>query len=162
VEGMGISAVAGVMDCVYKVENIHDVKVFKWLMDKLKYTLKRIIDHGINAAPGALKEVGRRYKEQNHGLFGWDFEDHTGVSLPDDFALPDGTMVQFRRNSHSNYLVALEKATVASEGESCQVKWLHRPAYYSQKPPPTIIWSRLGKLRQTACFIELLQPFCEK
>jgi hypothetical protein len=47
--------------------------------------------------PEALTGLGHDFKEQNHRLFGWDFEDHTDIDLPDDFTLPDGTVVQFRQ-----------------------------------------------------------------
>ena len=47
-----------------------------------------LLVEGIQATEEALKEVGKRHKEQNHGLFGWDFEDHVGRVLPDDFVLP--------------------------------------------------------------------------
>ena len=51
-----------------------------------------LLINGIKSTPEALKELGSKYKEQNHGLFGWDFEDHTNIALPDDFALPDDTI----------------------------------------------------------------------
>ena len=63
-----------------------------------------LLINGVKATDQALQELGTNYKEQNHGLFGWDFEDHPNITLPDDFILPDGTLVQFRRNSHSPYL----------------------------------------------------------
>ncbi len=54
----------------------------------------KLLINGLNATPQALSKVGSKYKEQNHGLFGWDFEDHPKSPLPDDFMLPDGTIVQ--------------------------------------------------------------------
>ncbi len=54
-----------------------------------------LLTKGIRADAECLKEVGKKYKEQNHGLFGWDFEDHVDMKLPDDFCLPDGTVVEF-------------------------------------------------------------------
>ena len=91
---------------------------------------------GINATKKALQGIGTEYKEQNHGLFGWDFEDHANIALPDDFVLPDGTTVQFRRNSRSNYLIDLvdDQLTLSKGTENlCQVTWLPRPAFYNQK-----------------------------
>jgi hypothetical protein len=58
-----------------------------------------ILTEGIRSDHESLKEVGTKYKEQNHGLFGWDFENHVNMKLPDDFTLPDGTVVQYRLNS---------------------------------------------------------------
>ena len=97
-----------------------------------------LLVEGIRANPDALREVGVKYKEQNHGLFGWDFEDHVGKMLPDDFLLPNGTVVQFRQNSRSPYLVAMkEKDLVLSRGEDelCRVEWLPKPAYYARNVP---------------------------
>jgi hypothetical protein len=50
-----------------------------------------LLVEGVWATSEALREVGKSYKEQNHGLFGWDLEDHVGLVLPDDFLLPDGS-----------------------------------------------------------------------
>ena len=52
-----------------------------------------LLVEGVWATSEALSEVGKTYKEQNHGLFGWDFEDHAEIVLPDDFLLLDGTVV---------------------------------------------------------------------
>jgi hypothetical protein len=54
-----------------------------------------LLVEGVRATEEALTGVGKDYKEQNHGLFGWDMEDHAGADLPDDFLLPDGTVVPF-------------------------------------------------------------------
>ena len=56
-------------------------------MNKYNYIeLKaELLTNGINATSEALREVGSKYKEQNHGLFGWDFENHANIALPDDF-----------------------------------------------------------------------------
>ena len=62
-----------------------------------------LLVEGVRATQDALSGVGAKYKEQNHGLFGWDMEDHAGLALPDDFLLPDGTIVQFRMNSSSPF-----------------------------------------------------------
>ena len=64
-----------------------------------------LLTEGVRATAEALEGVGTIYKEQNHGLFGWDFEDHGEEKLPDDFLLGDGTVVQFRKNSRSPFLV---------------------------------------------------------
>ncbi len=79
-------------------------------MNETKYLeiKAELLVNGVDATKGALTGLGDCYKEQNHGLFGWDFEDHAGTLLPDDFLLPDGTVVQFRRNSKSSYQVRSE------------------------------------------------------
>ena len=104
-------------------------------MEEYKYLeLKaELLVDGISATSDALKEVGKKYKEQNHGLFGWDFEDHVGTTLPDDFVLPDGTVVQFRINSRSPYQINVkENDLILSNGKGniCKVEWIPRPIYY--------------------------------
>jgi hypothetical protein len=134
-------------------------------MDRFKYLRLKaeLLVNGINATPGALKEVGKQSKEQNHGLFGWDFEDHGGVSLPDDFALPDGTVVQFRRNSQSNYLVTLKESVLIltnNQEELCQVKWLPRPTYYGQKTTTGQSMVKIGQIGGEDCLFFCYQNYC--
>jgi len=50
-----------------------------WL--KLKAAL---LVEGIDAESEALEGVGTEFKEQNHGLFGWDFENHVDRALLHD------------------------------------------------------------------------------
>ena len=88
---------------------------------------------GVNATQDALEGIGVRYKEQNHGLFGWDFEDHAGEALPDDFELPNGTIVQFRKNAQSPYIVERRNGSlvVTRNGDQLsEARWLVRPTYY--------------------------------
>ena len=68
-----------------------------------------LLTQGIRSDNESLNQLGVKYKEQNHGLFGWDFENHTDINLPDDFYLPDGTVVQYRLNSKSPYNVRNEE-----------------------------------------------------
>jgi biotin synthase-like enzyme len=122
-----------------------------------------LLVNGVNASAQALQEVGTKYKEQNHGLFGWDFEDHTDITLPDDFILPDGTLVQFRRNSHSRYLVALSngKLMLMNAGEPvCQVKWIPRPAFYDQKTANGNSMSKVGQIGGEDCLFFCYQNYC--
>lgn len=122
-----------------------------------------LLVEGIRATLDALSEVGRKYKEQNHGLFGWDFEDHVGLMLPDDFLLPDGTVIQFRQNSRSPYLVALkEKDLVLSRGEDelCKVEWLPRPVYYSRKTTHNNTMVKIGQIGGADCLFFCYQNYC--
>ena len=64
-----------------------------------------LLTEGIRAEAESLREVGTKYKEQNHGLFGWDFENHQDLKVPDDIGLEDGSVVQFRLNSRSPFVV---------------------------------------------------------
>ena len=122
-----------------------------------------LLVNGINATPEALTDLGSTYKEQNHGLFGWDFEDHTNITLPDDFVLPDGTIVQFRKNSRSNYLIASESNNlVLSNGKKnlCQVKWLPRPAFYEQRTTSDKEMVKIGQIGGEDCLFFCYQNFC--
>lgn len=122
-----------------------------------------LLVNGINATSEALKEVGQKYKEQNHGLFGWDFEDHTHIALPDDFVLPDDTIVQFRRNSHSRYLVdKIGNNLILKEGEKeiCGVEWLPRPLYYSQKTISNNYMVKIGQVGGKDCLFFCYQNYC--
>lgn len=112
------------MEKISLIDGRTDVKEYKFLELKAE-----LLVEGIQATPEALSEVGKIYKEQNHGLFGWDFQDHVGISLPDDFLLPDGTVVQFRKNSCSPYKVDLEKNGLVLykiNEPICKVEWLPR------------------------------------
>jgi len=122
-----------------------------------------LLINGIKSTPEALKGLGSKYKEQNHGLFGWDFEDHANIALPDDFALPDDTIVQFRRNSRSNYLIDLvNDQLIISNGKKnlCQVKWLPRPAFYNQKTTSNKEMVKIGQIGGEDCLFFCYQNFC--
>ena len=122
-----------------------------------------LLINGIKSTPEALKELGSKYKEQNHGLFGWDFEDHANIALPDDFVLPDDTIVQFRRNSRSNYLIDLvNDQLILSNGKEnlCQVKWLPRPAFYNQKTTSNKEMAKIGQIGGEDCLFFCYQNFC--
>lgn len=122
-----------------------------------------LLINGIKSTPEALKELGSKYKEQNHGLFGWDFEDHANIALPDDFVLPDDTIVQFRRNSRSNYLIDLvNDQLILSNGKEnlCQVKWLPRPAFYNKKTSSNKEMVKIGQIGGEDCLFFCYQNFC--
>lgn len=126
----------------------------------LKATL---LTEGISADPASLQELGTKYKEQNHGLFGWDFENHTDVKLPDDFFLPDGTVVQFRLNSRSPYHVKKEdeKFNLYLNLEKiCEVKWMDRPAYYDQKTTKGNDMIKIGQIGGSDCLFFCFQNYC--
>jgi len=122
-----------------------------------------LLVNGIDATKKALLGIGSKYKEQNHGLFGWDFEDHTNILLPDDFVLPDGTIVQFRRNSNSNYFIDLvNDQLILSNGKKslCQVKWLSRPVFYNQKTTDNKEMLKIGQVGGKDCLFFCYQNFC--
>ena len=133
--------------------------------NELKYiTLKaELLVEGIRATHAALEGLGSHYKEQNHGLFGWDFDDHVGLNLPDDFLLPDGTIVQFRHNGRSSYIIDMvEEELVLFRGDEsiCTVRWLPRPSYYEKT---TDQGNRMVKIGQTGgedCLFFCYQNYC--
>lgn len=134
-------------------------------MTRYKYLeLKaELLVEGIQATSNALEEVGKKYKEQNHGLFGWDFEDHVGMVLPDDFTLPDGTVVQFRKNSRSPYRVILEEGNlVLTRGEEalCKVEWIPRPAYYEMSTANNHRMVKVGQIGGEDCLFFCYQNYC--
>jgi len=122
-----------------------------------------LLVNGVNATPKALEGLGNKYKEQNHGLFGWDFEDHRNTILPDDFVLPDGTIVQFRKNSRSKYLIDLvnEELVLSNSNEiPCQIKWLLRPKFYTEKTTSDKEMVKIGQIGGEDCLFFCYQNFC--
>jgi hypothetical protein len=134
-------------------------------MEDLKYLKIKaeLLVEGIQATPEALKEIGKKYKEQNHGLFGWDFEDHVGMALPDDFLLPNGTVVQFRKNRCSPYQVTLKENNLTlynGQEYLCQVEWIPRPAFYSQETANRHQMVRIGQIGGQDCLFFCYQNHC--
>ncbi len=128
----------------------------------LKLKAELLIE-GVGVTREALKGVGKIYKEQNHGLFGWDFEDHVGMCLPDDFLLPDGTAVQFRKKSHSPYQVIADKGglfVAKNKGNICEVKWIKRPAYYSLQASSKNPMVKIGQVGGEDCLFFCYQNYC--
>lgn len=123
-----------------------------------------LLTEGIRADKESLKDIGTKYKEQNHGLFGWDFETHVDVKLPDDFYLPDGTIVQYRLNSSSPYNVRKlegEKLILHhNDQEICEVKWMNRPEYYNQKTSSGKKMVKIGQLGGKDCLFFCFQNYC--
>ena len=122
-----------------------------------------LLVEGIRATPEALKEVGKTYKDQNHGLFGWDFEDHVETVLPDDFLLPDGTVVQFRKNSCSPYQVEMDHhGLILSDrnGAISEVKWIPRPAYYTGVTSNHHEMVKVGQIGGEDCLFFCYQNYC--
>ncbi|MCJ7642739.1 MAG: hypothetical protein MUO29_12685 [Desulfobacterales bacterium] len=118
---------------------------------------------GTQATPETLKEVGKKYKEQNHGLFGWDFEDHVDRVLPDDFILPDKTVVQFRKNSHSPYQVTAENnGLILRKGKEslCRIEWILRPDYYSKETIHHHPMVKIGQIGGKDCLFFCYQNYC--
>ena len=128
----------------------------------LKLKAELLVD-GVCASPNALRDLGRKYKEQNHGLFGWDFEDHVGILLPDDFALPDGTLVQFRNNSRSPYQVIVEgDDLVLLNGKEniCKIEWIPRPIYYDLETSNHNRMVKIGQIGGEDCLFFCYQNYC--
>ena len=133
-------------------------------MDTRYLKLKaELLVEGIHASPEALFGLGKKHKEQNHGLFGWDFEDHVGTVLPDDFVLPDGTVVQFRKNGQSPYHVSLNGDGLVlskDEEELCGVRWIERPAYYSKRTSNSNAMVKIGQIGGEDCLFFCYQNYC--
>ena len=122
-----------------------------------------LLVEGVSATPEALRQIGTKYKEQNHGLFGWDFEDHVGTSLPDDFVLSDGTVVQFRKNGRSPYQVCADgESLTLMKGEDKQdvVRWIDRPFYYGKHTTNNNAMVKIGQVGGEDCLFFCYQNYC--
>ena len=122
-----------------------------------------LLVEGVRADKECLEELGAKYKEQNHGLFGWDFEDHQGTLLPDDFCLPGGTVVQFRLNSHSPYRVRMvenEMVLFQRDERICQVSWIERPDFYRQSTSQDMGMIKVGQIGGEDCLFFCYQNYC--
>jgi hypothetical protein len=127
-------------------------------------TLKAaMLVEGINFELGAFETVGTRFKEQNHGLFGWDFADLCGIQLPDDFVLSDGTVTQFRYNPLSPYMMELREGqhVIAKSGKELDtVKLIPRPQYYDSRTKSGAIMRQIAQTGGEDCFFVCYQNYC--
>jgi hypothetical protein len=121
-----------------------------------------LLVEGVKATGEALTGVGSDCKEQNHGLFGWDMEDHAGAALPDDFLLPDGTVVQFRMNSSSPFSVRADGGLRLFHGERemCGVRWIKRPAFYDRELAANKKMVQIGQIGGEDCLFFCYQNYC--
>ena len=122
-----------------------------------------LLVEGIRADRDSLEGLGKEYKEQNHGLFGWDFEDHVGVLLPDDFRLPEGTVVQFRLNSRSPYRIRMmngDRMLFHRGEEICPVSWIDRPDYYGRTTSQNHEMVKIGQIGGEDCLFFCYQNYC--
>ena len=122
-----------------------------------------LLVEGVAAAPDALKGVGIEFKEQNHGLFGWDFVDHQDLALPDDFLLSDGTVVQYRHNPSSPYAIELrESQRVISRGDEVLdvVTFIPRPRFYDTPTSYGALMRTIGQIGGEDCFFVCYQNYC--
>lgn len=122
-----------------------------------------LLVEGVRATEDALTGLGTEFKEQNHGLFGWDMEDHPGLELPDDFRLPDGTIVQFRMNSSSQFSIRSEDGTLrlSRAGQDvCDVEWIKRPLFYDRELAHNGKMVRIGQIGGEDCLFFCYQNHC--
>ncbi len=131
-------------------------------IDPLELKASLLVE-GVRATQDALSGVGTRCKEQNHGLFGWDMEDHAGVALPDDFRLPDGTIVQFRMNSASPFCVRVADGSLRLSCNDCDithVSWIERPAFYGFEVARGKRMVQIGQIGGEDCLFFCYQNYC--
>lgn len=122
-----------------------------------------LLVEGINFEPSALEGVGTCFKEQNHGLFGWDFINHKGVDLPDDFVLSDGTVAQFRYNPSSPYVMGIRSGDlVVTRGEEVldHVRLISRPSYYDSVTEGGAMMRQIAQIGGEDCFFVCYQNYC--
>lgn len=123
-----------------------------------------LLVEGVDSAPDALEDVGVIYKEQNHGLFGWDFEDHPGMMLPDDFMINKDIIVQYRKNSRSPFLIKKKESgdlVLTKEGaELAEVDWIKRPDYYDMLTTKQSKMLKVGQVGGEDCLFFCYQNYC--
>ncbi len=131
-------------------------------LESLSLKASLLVD-GINFEPGALDGVGVRFKEQNHGLFGWDFVNHKGVDLPDDFVLSDGTVTQFRFNPSSPYAMGTRNGDLAVTRRDevlDHVRLIPRPRYYDSITESGAVMRQIAQIGGEDCFFICYQNYC--
>lgn len=122
-----------------------------------------LLVEGVNATPEALAGLGFEFKEQNHGLFGWDFVNHEDLALPDDFVLEDGTVVQYRYNPSSPYTLELRDGVrVIAKGEQLldTAALIPRPQFYDTRTSGGALMRQIGQIGGEDCFFVCYQNYC--
>ncbi len=130
--------------------------------DLLRLKANILVD-GITFEPGTMDEVGTRYKEQNHGLFGWDFTNHKGLNLPDDFVLSDGTVSQFRYNPSSPYVIGVSDGglVITKHDEVLdRVNFISRPNFYDSVTESGTVMRQIAQVGGEDCFFVCYQNYC--
>ncbi|MHB9027572.1 MAG: radical SAM protein [Candidatus Latescibacterota bacterium] len=127
-------------------------------------TLKAgLLTDGIDYVGDCLQGVGSNHKEQNHGLFGWDFINHKGVAMPDDFVLSDGTVSQFRYNPDSPYLLERRDGVLAvtRNGDILDiVRLIDRPCFYDKTTASGAVMKRIAQVGGEDCFFICYHNYC--
>ncbi|MBU4122234.1 radical SAM protein, partial [bacterium] len=94
---------------------------------------------------------------------GWDFENHIDTIIPDDFLLPDGTVVQFRMNSNSKYNIQDTTNCLqlfCGEENICKIKWIKRPEFYNKKTSSGDEMFKVGQIGGEDCLFFCYQNYC--
>jgi biotin synthase-related radical SAM superfamily protein len=122
-----------------------------------------LLTEGVRADAKALEGVGTGFKEQNHGLFGWDFENHTKLAIPDDFFLEDGSVVQFRLNKLSPFVIRKQGDSLQlfkGEEPVCAASWIKRPDFYWKKTSSGIEMVKVGQIGGVDNLFFCYQNYC--
>ncbi len=122
-----------------------------------------LLVEGIDAGPEALAGVGTRFKEQNHGLFGWDMVNHKSLDMPDDFVLSDGTVVQFRYNPSSSFRLETsgDGLYVSYLGEQIDdARLIPRPQFYDRLTSDGNPMRKIAQIGGEDCFFVCYQNYC--
>jgi hypothetical protein len=122
-----------------------------------------LLVEGIDYVAPVFDGIGTTFKEQNHGLFGWDFVNHVDVQMPDDFVLSDGTVTQFRYNPQSPYRMELTdgQRMVTKDGVALDtVKLIPRPHYYDARTTRGSLMRQIAQVGGEDCFFVCYQNYC--
>jgi len=131
-------------------------------VDRIRLKAELLVE-GINPTAEALHGLGAEFKEQNHGLFGWDFVNHVGTHLPDDFVLTGGTVVQFRYNPSSSYTMELRDGVrVIARGDEVldTATLIRRPRFYDATTESGAVMRRIAQVGGEDCFFVCYQNYC--
>lgn len=118
---------------------------------------------GVNIDASALLGVGKKYKEQIHGVFDFDFEPHEHQKLPAELIIGDGMLVPFKKNSTSPFIVKRNNGSLFLEHNGryvIDVRYSDRPRFYNQKTSDSILMSRIGQNVSKDALIVAYSNYC--
>lgn len=135
------------------------------LSERLRYELRAkaaLLTDGVRVERSALVRAAVS-KRQKHWLFDWDFESHVGEELPENLTLPEGTLVQIRKNSKSPYLLRAEGDTLVVEYDGqvfAEAAFVSEPAFYGEKGSDGIELAKSVQVRGQDCLAVCYSNWC--
>lgn len=90
-------------------------------------------------------------------------ERHDKEKIPDDFELPDGTIVQLRKYSRSPFTINSNNDSLSLFHEEkfiTEIKWIPRPEYYNSETDDGTLMSKVAQIRGTDCLSICYMNYC--